>query len=417
MRGIWAAPFLIWTASIALAANSITGAVRNQSRGASAVGDEVILIRIQGRPHEEARTKTDQSGAFLFNVQHPDEPYLVRVLHENVDYDEHANAGNKLVVQVFDASPRVIGVAGTIEILRVETRGNLLHVSDLCEVVNSSNPPLTLAGDRTFDVYLPANALIDSVVAAGPDKTAAMISATRLSDELGHYSVNFPLRPGATKFAFNYKLPYNGRAAFRTRHAYPLQQFAVMIPREMKFASSPSLETLATGNGIYEVRAANQLKPGEGPAFEISGSGALPAIRNEPATQVHAQLDAAQNSGIRNLTSSVNHDPSSLPQINPQLASTASVPPFVWTGVTGVLLLLCVLVVARFRRRRDVAAPKTHNERSVQPTSAFLRGLREELLQLEADRKQGTISAQEYASAKHAIDETLNRAVARSHAR
>jgi len=70
----------------------------------------------------------------------------------------------------------------------------LLHVSDMVEIKNESSPPLTEAGERTFEVYLPANAKIDSVLAAGPGEMGVMISAVPVPDEPGHYAVNFPLR-------------------------------------------------------------------------------------------------------------------------------------------------------------------------------------------------------------------------------
>ena len=49
----------------ALAGDTITGVARNQTRGRVAIGDEVILLRLDQRVHEEARTKTDSQGSFL----------------------------------------------------------------------------------------------------------------------------------------------------------------------------------------------------------------------------------------------------------------------------------------------------------------------------------------------------------------
>lgn len=417
MRAILAVALLIWVAPAALAAGTITGVVRNQSRGQPAVGDDVILLRFDEQLHEEARARTDLRGAFTLNAQYPGKPYLVRVLHQNVNYDQPATAGSTLSIQVFDVSAHVADVTGTIEILRVGTKGNSLHVSDMYELVNSSNPPWTQAGERTVDVYLPANARINSVIAAGPEKLATMISATRVSGEPGHYSVNFPLRPGATKFAFNYDLPYNGRAAFRTKHNYPLRQFAVMIPPEMKFASSsPSFQPLATGSGEYQVRAANLLQPGDGPAFEVSGSGVLPAIGNQPRTvddqprtQAHARPFA-----IPDPTSIVTPRPSFLPRINPPTAKTfSSLRLLIWTGITCLLLVACALIVSRVRRARAVAVAETRNEGTIPASSAFLQGLHHELVQLEKDRRDEIISAEEYASAKQAVTQTIKRALAR----
>ncbi len=45
---------------------------------------------------------------------------------------------------------------------------------------------------------------------------------------------------------------------------------------------------------------------------------------------------------------------------------------------------------------------------------ALLDAMKEELFQLELDRQQGKISAEEYAKAKSALDETMKRALARA---
>ena len=125
-------------------------------------------------------------------------------------------------------------ITGTIEILRAGTSGGVLHVSDMYELKNDSNATVTRRNGATFDVYLPADAKLTAVLAAGPRDAARPISATPVRGEAGHYEVNFPLRPGETKFAFNYDLPYDGHASFRTRLAYPLQQLAVMLPATMR---------------------------------------------------------------------------------------------------------------------------------------------------------------------------------------
>jgi len=349
----------------ALGANSISGSVRNQSRGEPAVGDNVILIRLDGGMQEEARAKTDAQGAFTLDAQHPDKQYLVRAIHQGVSYDQSASAGQALAIQVFDAAPQVRGITGTIEILRAGTNGNLLHVSDMVEIKNASSPPLTQAGERTFEVYLPASARIDSVLAAGPGKIGVMISAAPVPGEPGHYTVNFPLLPGATKFAFNYDLPYRGHAAFQTRHAYPLQQMAVMIPPAMKFSSrSPAFEILATGNNRYQVHAANQLKAGEGPEFEVSGSGALPPVSDWASSHQVFQSPASPN-------------PTKSPPARAAVPSSAIVdshlkqtrPPsqsFVLGGVTSVLLAACALLVWRARKERSFSATRSVAQRARQ---------------------------------------------------
>jgi hypothetical protein len=108
--------------------------------------------------------------------------------------------------------------------------------------------------------------------------------------------VNFPLRPGATKFAFNYDLPYDGRAVVHTKHKYSFQQMAVMVPTAMKFSSrSKDFQILPAGNDKYQVQAANQVKAGDGPTFEVSGVGALPPIGEQAKSQAASPTQVASS--------------------------------------------------------------------------------------------------------------------------
>jgi len=342
----------------ALGANDITGSVCNQSRGEPAAGDEVVLARLDRGMQEEARAKTDSRGTFTLKVQHPDKPYLVRVFHQGVSYDQQASAGQALSIQVFDAATHVRGITATIEILRAGSSGNLLHVSDLVEIKNVSSPPLTQAGERAFEAYLPANAKIGSVLAAGPGKMSMMISAAPVPGQPGRYAVNFPLRPGATKFAFNYDLPYDGHVAFHPKFAFPVQQLAVMIPPTMNFSSrSPAFKILATGNGRYQVHAASQVKAGAGPEFEVSGTGALPPFGDQANSQASEKFPgipapirpALARAGLPSLASI----DSRLNRTEPASQS------LVLGGVTTVLLAVSALLVWRARKERSFSAAQT----------------------------------------------------------
>jgi hypothetical protein len=356
---------LAFCSTAALGASNVTGSVRNQSRGEPAAGDEVILMRLDKAMQEEAHAKTDEQGAFTLNVQNPDKPYLVRVLHQGVSYDQQTSAGDTLSIQVFDAARRLRGVTGGIEILRTGTNGNLLHVSDMVEIKNESSPPMTLVGERTFEVYLPATAQIDFVLAAGPGKIGLLISTELVPGELGHYTVNFPLRPGSTKFAFNYDLPYDGHAAFQTRHAYPLQQLAVMIPPTMKFSSrSPAFEILATGSSRYQVQAANQLPAGEGPVFEVSGTGALPPLGDQAESQALSRSPTVPN---RIVSAPGRGALPSLATIDSRMKQAqSSSQSLVLGGVTSILLAACALLVLRARKARRFSAAHSVAQRAGQ---------------------------------------------------
>jgi hypothetical protein len=292
-------------AAVALAADTVAGVALNRTTDKAAAGDEVILLRLEHGMQEEARTRTDARGAFAFAVNAPQTLYLIRVMHQNVNYDEPVEANHPVAIAVYDKAARVGELAGTMEVLRMGSRGDGLHVSDMVEIRNESNPPRTEAGERTFEVYLPPQAKLDTVLAAGEEKIGVIIKASALPGEPGHYAVNFPLRPGATKFAFNYDLPYAGEAVFRKKSAYPLKLLSVMIPQSMTFSAQPSaFHLLRDADGKFQVEAATLLKAGETREFSVAGKGVLPrlpaaAVQNPmlpkpgPAANVEATLTAA----------------------------------------------------------------------------------------------------------------------------
>jgi hypothetical protein len=253
-----------------------------------------------------------------------------------------------------------------------------------------------------------------------------MISATPVPGEPGHFTVNFPLRPGATKFAFNYDLPYDGRATFRTRRLYPLQQLAVMIPPTMRFSSrSPAFQVLPTGNSNYQVQAANRVNAGEGPEFEISGAGALPALQAQtqpppkaPATVVTPAASAPSNSAAP--TQRVNDSGGS------GLSAPASHRKWWVLGVGGLLVVGAGgfwlwrgerLFVNRQFVNRQFVSPGTVVARTGQGLASSSEVLKEELFRLEIDRLHGTISGEEYDSARQALEGTIKRALARAGAK
>ncbi len=416
--------FLAACSTAAQTSDSIKGIVRNQTRNRGVSGTEVILLRLdetslnQSMP-EETRTETDSQGAFTLDVRHPDTRHLLRVVYQGVVYDKRVSAGDAVSINVFDVVSKVEQVTGSIEIVRIGTANNHLHVSDMIEIRNDSSPPRTQAGERTFETYLPAHAKLDSVLAASPGQIAVLIAAMPVPDEPGRYAVNFPLQPGDTKFAFNYDIAYSGHAIFRPKSMVPLQQLAVMIPPTMKFTSpSAAFQILRTGNERYHVEAANMVKAGEGPQFEISGVGALPAVRaqaqsrsNPPVTvQPIPALSARLSSSSRSQGAS-DSDTRAAPGI---LARSSRMQ---WWVLGASAAMLGGGGILLWRRKSIYNCAVTDVVQKPQPSAdvaAMAEVLKDELLQLEIDRSLGTITGEDYASARQALEGTVKRVLART---
>ena len=405
--------------SWAAAANTITGSVRNQSTGQPSVADEVILLRLLDGMQEEARTKTGSQGGFSFNVQFSQGRYLVRVMHQAVNYDREAAAGGDVAINVFDAAPRVKGVGGKIAIMRIGSEGNSLHVSDMYDIKNDSTPPLTQAGERTFEFYLPAKAAISSILAAGPGAGGVKITATPVKKEPGHYTLSFPLRPGETRFAVNYELPYDGHGVLRPRLFYPVQQLAVMLPPSMTFSShSPGFHPILSDKN-YQVQAANNVAAGEVQAFEISGNGAPPPIsararaKTQSQSSLQAQSAAVSKPPVSAIESSNSASAGRRSVLDSKATSTLSRSlPF--QAVLGLVLVGGLALLFWSRMRINAATTVAPVINAARRSTGSLEAVKEELFRLEKEKVRGSISREEYATAKQALDQSVQRAMAKA---
>lgn len=387
------------------ASNTITGTVRNQTSGLPAASDKIVLLRIDHGMIEEAQTTTDGQGSFSLAVQFPNKPHVVRAIYKSVVYDQRVTSDAPLAIGVFDSASKVAGLTGNAEIIRVSSKGSSLHVSDMFDVDNRSNPPITEASDHTVAIHLDPDAKIDTVLAAGPGTIGTIISALPVQGTSGAYRLDFPLRPGVTKFAVNYDLPYSGKAVFHPVLQYPVQQFAVMFPPAMKFTSSAAgFHPLATGDRGFQVQAMNRVRAGALPSFELSGNGTLPAAPDQarsksitPAAQIEIPATAAGT-------------PITGKMSNPQPTKAT-----LWIVAMFAILASAWIIIWRIRRSVPFAFATASLPNSVPsavadgPSSAAttLEAIKEQLFRLEADRLRGSISAADYATSKQALEKII----------
>lgn len=373
-----------------LATRVLSGTVRNQTQNRTTQGIEVVLLRLRNGMQEEARTVTDAHGNFRFEIGDSDATHLLRASYQSVAYYTQVAGNDPLQINVFDASSDASNVRGTAEIVRIGNNGNDLHVAEMYEIENDSNPPVTEVGDHAFEFFLPPNAKLDSVLAAAPGGIAVLASAHLVQAAERQWAIDFPLRPGATRFGVNYDLPYTGHAKLAPRIAFPTHQLAVMIPSTMRFSSGDSaFHPLPSGAADVQVEAMNDAQPGEVPSFDISGSGTLPplAAKQElPSTMTRA------SNAIPTPTSIL-------------WFATSKRIPAVFAAVTLATGLLLFYRFAGGRQRAlQAAEPSTRTARA---KSTGLEGVKQELFELEVSRLRGTITAEEYRSMKHALEQAI----------
>jgi hypothetical protein len=415
-------------------AQTLTGTVKNATTGKPSAGDEVVLLKLGQGMEEAGRTKTDSSGHFSFKLDDAQTPHLVRAIHQEVTYHRMAPPGTTSVeLEVYDAAKKIDGIEVVADIMRVQVEQGQLEVIREFGVQNTSKPPRTQMNERNLEFYVPSGAqIIPDSATATTEGGNPLKSAPVPEGEKDRYSFIFPLRPGLTRFEVAYQMPYSGSANIDPKSIYPLEHFVVMTPKSMQFTAAATSSGFKLINYPQEPEAAVQVAsnttPGENLAFKISGEGVL-ANPQEGAQGSNQGSEAPQGAQANNRPGG---------GLGPPIDAPDPLQKYRWWilgGFAAVLVLGGVYVASRQQSAaravaRQRAAPSmstlheeddyepaeilsTQPARSARSSSMLMEGIKEELFQLEVERKRGEITQAEYEKAKSALDQTLERALKR----
>lgn len=409
--------------SSALSAQSLNGTITNGTTGKPASGDEVVLITLASGMQEAGRTKADSNGKFSFELKDAGGPHLIRAIHQGVTYHRMAPPGTSSVeLQVYDSAKKVDGLVVTADVMRLQADQGQLQIVRLFAIDNQSKPPRTQQSDQNFEFFLPDGATIDNGQARAPNGQPINNDPVPQKTK-NQYAFNFPLRPGETQFQIAYHLPYTGEASLDPKLVYPAEHFVVEMPKAMQFTPGveSSFQTMPDPQ-IPEavVHVAQRTTTAQDLTFKIGGTAAFAADNsaasaaqtsdNRPGGGLGAPIDAPDPLeqyrlpilvGLGTLMALgafyVIRRPHA-PITSPGLPSSATVAPNHLPSVSKPL----APAVAD-------PAPKLVNASS----SKLLEALKEELFELEVERKQGRLSQEEYDKARSALDHTLERALKR----
>jgi hypothetical protein len=212
-------------------------------------------------------------------------------------------------------------------------------------------------------------------------------------------------------------MPYKGEANFSPKPLADVQHFVVMTPKGMNFTAKNSERFQSmpdnSGSGIM---VATNAKPGEDLSFKLTGSGQFQADGQQAAgggEEGGGAMAGGQAAGRDNRPGGGLGAPI---DSNDPLHDYRAV-------ILGVFALVLVMggafvisksnhqvLAAKAAAVADVSAVAPKAARG----AALLEAMKEELFQLELDRQQGKVNAEEYAKAKAALDETIKRALART---
>ena len=267
-------------------AQEITGTVTNATTNRPSANSEVVLLSLAQGMTESSRTTSDAQGNFKLKQTDLQAPHLVRVTHQGVNYFKMVPPGTNMAqVQVYDTATKLDGLSGTVNVVRYQsTDGKTLQVIELYSIRNSSTPPRTLTGEKTFQVAVPAGAAIDGGSAQSPGGQPINSAPVPLKDN--RYAFSFPLKPGETRFQLEYHLPYSGEFSWSPKPSLPMEHFVVVLPQSMSFEAknagqfSPMPDETGTN-----VQVSTALKPDQDASFRIAGTGQIQEEQQADASQ------------------------------------------------------------------------------------------------------------------------------------
>jgi hypothetical protein len=406
----------------AVAQAQVTGTVTNKTTGKPSVGDSVVLVDVQAGMGEVAKTTTDARGHYALRKPGASN-YLVKAMHQGAGYfiaaPEGGAAGD---ISVYDVATKVTGVFCEADVMEIETVNGQLRVIERYFVHNTSNPPTAQWSAHTFDIVLPAEALLEGAAAQRPGGLPTSLSLDPDGPK-GHYSYNFPIQPDngekSTLFQLSYTVPYSGKYTIKPMMTLPTQSVGVLLPKSITFAAGAGsvFQPVQEDPGIQTFVAKNAV-PGKALEFTVSGTGSMPREnQGAQAGQQGGGAMGAQDSGDQTADAGAPKGPGggmSNPINTPDPLSK-----YKWWILGGLALLLAAAAAFLLRKPAPgvvagtgaVAAPAF-----VSPAvgnSALLNALKEEIFALESDKIAGTVTPADYAELKAALETVLKRALNR----
>ena len=425
---------LILALTATASAQTLTGTVTNGTTNKPAAGDEVILINLANGMDVAGSTKADSAGKFSFTLKETGGPHLLRAVHQGVTYHQMAPPGtNSADVTVYDVATKVNELSVTADVIRFQADSGTMQGVRLFVVNNTSAPPKTQMNPHNFEFYLPVGAKIEQVQARSPNGQPIPTEPVAESEK-NRYALAFPLRPGETQFQLEFALPYSGEIKIDPKPLYSAQHLVIVIPKTMQFQAGSgavyqSMQDPNQGDSIVQV--AQQTKVGQALSFTLKGNGVINEPPGETASGAAQQQAQAQTQDNR---------PGG--GLGVPIDAPDALQKYRWPILFGFAVLLAVGGWVVTKRQPATSAPASTAAKPIATntsggtprtpavpaisaaaatsapapapkSSLLLEALKEELFQLEVEKKQGKITPADYDKARAALDQTLERALKR----
>jgi hypothetical protein len=271
---------------------AIDGTVVNKTTGKPAADVPIVLMRLgDGGMMPAGNTKSGDDGKFQF-AQGVDGPLLMQAIFDGVTYNKLLNPGSNgsgVEIEIYNTTKQ----NGTTKIVQhmmlVEPSGDKLSINESIIFRNSGNASFVDPVNGTFRFFLSPEGKenLHSRV-SGPGN----MPVSKQADPAGPanvFKVDYPIKPGESRFDMQYTLPVTSPGKFRGRILHPMNdkegQTRLVTPSGVKL-SGEGLEDLGaepqTQAEVYALTKADY-------EIEITGTGSLRALEADESSMPEPQ--------------------------------------------------------------------------------------------------------------------------------
>jgi len=272
---------------------AIEGTVINKTTGQPQAGVKVSLTKLgQGGMQAGGSTTSGANGAFKFESDAAS-AHLLQALWQGVTYNIQLQPGaatTGIKVEVYDALAKVSAVDATQHMILVETDGKEVVVNET--VIFQNDSQTTWYDPKTGSLRFTAPPEAGKDVKARAIAPGGMpVEREPKQLEKGVYAVDFPVKPGETRFDISYKLPAKEPTALDGKILHAPGPVRFVVPKGVTLEGE---NLTALGNEPKSGAAIFDLK-GDVYKVKISGSGTLRASEAADSQEAPAATDREED--------------------------------------------------------------------------------------------------------------------------
>jgi hypothetical protein len=265
----------------ALAQAAITGTVMNRTHNTPQPDVRVLMTQFSGGTMMPAGSaRTDAQGRFTLDTE-AQGAHLFQAFYQGVTYSLSVPSGSSntaIEIPVWEASPKGVAAKADQHMVLLETDGQELVVNETIIYKNDGTTTWSDPADGTIRFYVPEAAQKQLRVRATSPGGLPIERDPQKTAEKNVYTVDFPVKPGETRFDVSYKMAVTAPVTFSSRVMHEEGKVRLVVPQgitlEAKMIKELGREPTSQA-AIYEVE-------GRAYAVTISGKGAL---RNLESTE------------------------------------------------------------------------------------------------------------------------------------